>query len=125
MRARWSTRPRFHRALRAEIAAKGADDVPTSAVIAKLVHAADAAASGAVSEIDWSHNEMTIAQLSGLERLERDSPGGGLFYELVLDDTDELLPFVQRKDQTLTHFGFDRSDGIEALGGRVGMVFRW
>lgn len=114
-----AARPRFHKALRAEIVAKGADEVPTSAVIAKLVHAADAAAAGAVSEVDWSHNEMTTARLDELDRLARDSPGGGLFYELVVDDIDELLPFVTRQDQTLTHYGLGQ-EALVAFARRLG-----
>lgn len=111
---------RFRRALTAEVERHGTV-VPTSAALAKVVHAADAAATGAVSRVDWSVNQVTTAQVDDLALLRRDSPGGGLFYEVVLPEAADIVDFVVRKDQTLTHFGFDRAilgSLVQSLGSR-------
>ena len=98
---------RLRRALRRELDRRDLDPVPTSAVIAKLVHAADTAATTAVSEVEWSAGDLTLVGLRDLGALRRDSPGGGLFYEARVAQLDELVPVVRRRDQTVSHFGLD------------------
>lgn len=98
---------RFRSALSAEIDKQQHPATPTSAALAKLVHASDMAARGAVTTIDWCHNSLTTVGLDSLDSLERDSPGGGLFYEIGVTRLAELLPFIRRKDQTVTTFGID------------------
>jgi hypothetical protein len=96
---------RFYDALDTELVRRDHTSA-TGAVIAKLVHAADAAAAGAVDRVDWSHNDRTIAHLRDLDSIVRDGPGGGLFYDVRVDDLADLAPHVVRRDQTLTHYGF-------------------
>ncbi len=40
----------------------------------------------------------------------RESCGGGFFFESFLENIDELIPLVSRKDQTLTYFGFTNNE---------------
>lgn len=112
---------RFRDALRTQLQHQGHPPTPASATIAKLVHVADTAASGSVHSVDWADSSLTAASLSTLDRLERDSPGGGLFYEMQIESLDSLVPFIRRRDQTLTAFGVDRSaliDFVHAAGPR-------
>jgi len=47
--------------------------------------------------------------------------GGGFFFECFLSKLDELMFVVQAKDQTVTHFGFEKEnlqDFILSVGGR-------
>ena len=101
---------RFRAALARQLVTRGHPETPASAALAKLVHAADAAANGTVDSIDWVNNSLTSVQLSRLDGLQRDAPGGGLFYEAVVAHLDELRSFVIRKDQTVTTFGIDHQD---------------
>jgi hypothetical protein len=40
----------------------------------------------------------------------RESCGGGFFFECFLENLHDLAPLVSRKDQTLSYFGFDKSE---------------
>ncbi len=40
----------------------------------------------------------------------RESCGGGFFFECFLENIEELIPLVSRKDQTLAYFGFSREE---------------
>jgi hypothetical protein len=108
-------------ALRTELARRRHPEPPTSAVMAKFVHVADAAARGLVSRVDRRDNSLTVAAAVGVGDFERDTPGGGLFYEMIVGDLVELAPHIQRKDQTLTVHGIDHgslSRFVAALGSR-------
>lgn len=109
----------FRNSLRQQVDTRDAQPPGASAVLAKLVHAADTAAGGSVRAIDWSHGSVTVAELRSLDNLLRDSPGGGLFYETTVDRLDAVAPFVTRKDQTLVHFGL-ADDQVKALAAAVG-----
>lgn len=112
---------RFRTHLRDELTSQHHPVTPTSAAIAKLVHATDTAAAGSVRRIEWSDNSLTAVSLSNLEQLRRDSPGGGLFYEVTVTELAEIIEFVTRKDQTVTSFGFSADDirtFIAAVGSR-------
>lgn len=41
--------------------------------------------------------------------------GGGLFFEYITENLDCLIPFVSRNDQTLSYFGFDKTDIINFI----------
>lgn len=110
---------RFRTALREQIAGREDSQPAASTVIAKLVHASDLAAGGTVTAVDWSENAVTIGTLEALVPEQRDSPGGGLFYEVMVDDLAELVSFVRRKDQTLSHFGFPL-DELRSLAVQLG-----
>jgi len=109
---------RFHAALVERL--NGRDgSIATSAVIAKLVHAGATAADGHATRIDWTSNDATFVDLSDLTALPRDSPGGGLFYQVRLDSLEQLLPHVDRRDQTVTTFGLAHAE-LEAFAHQLG-----
>lgn len=112
---------RFRDAVRGELQRRGHESPGTSAVLSKLVHSADLAAQGAVVALDWSHNDATFARIDHLNSHLRDSPGGGLFYEAILDNITQLASFVTRKDQTLSYFGLTETEVhqiVNVLGSR-------
>ncbi len=40
----------------------------------------------------------------------RESCGGGFFFECFIENLDDLIPLVSRKDQTLAYFGFSKKE---------------
>jgi len=100
---------RWFDALAAVVEAKGYD-VATGAVLAKLTHASDVASHGALAGLDWRRNPVTVGTVRRLGELPRDSPGGGLFYTARVERLEELAEVVQRRDQTLTTYGFDEAE---------------
>jgi hypothetical protein len=98
-------RGRLYPALRATAEGRGAL-ASTSSRIAKFVHVADVAASGAVRTLDWRSPSVTVAELAE-PLFPRDGPGGGLLYDAVIGHVDELAPLVDGRDQTLSYFGVD------------------
>ena len=74
--------------------------------IAKFTFACRAILDRPVTRYDSYGNELSVVSLEGLSAATREHSGGGLLYQLFLRELGELVPFVQRRDQTLTHFGF-------------------
>lgn len=72
-----------------------------------------------VQEIQHLHPGLWLIGLGPVEQLPRSHPGGGLLFQLRLNRLQELLPLVQRKDQTMTCFGFD-SDELRGLAAGLG-----
>jgi hypothetical protein len=100
-----SARSRLYPALR-DLATLRGNVASTSNRLAKLVHAADVAADGRVKALDWRSDTVTVAEL--VEPLfPRDGPGGGLLYDIHIDDLAELTTLVDGRDQTVSHFGID------------------
>jgi hypothetical protein len=96
-------------------------ETPLSAHLAKLGFAFNLAAEGSATSIRYFSNEATVVELCDLSAVRRTSPGGGFFLDVRVDTLLDLVDFVARKDQTLTHFGFERADLVElvaALNGR-------
>lgn len=83
---------------------------PLSAVLGKLVHAASAAVDEPVRRVGRLGNEVFTVELSALDGFGREGPGGGLFYTASVGDLAEVAAFVVRRDQTVTHFGFDEAE---------------
>jgi hypothetical protein len=66
--------------------------------------------------------ELTVLRLQSLAGFDRGHPGGGLFLEVMLAELGELAPVLERKDQTLTWFGFDEEELrglVRRLNGRA------
>jgi hypothetical protein len=78
----------------------------TASVLGKEAFAFSAIIDQPVEQYDRLNNALTFLRLSSLEGLDRAHCGAGLLYECFVTGLDELLGFVARKDQTLTHFGF-------------------
>ena len=68
------------------------------------------------------HKGLTVLTLASLAGLQRDQPGGGLFFEAYLENLASLEPFLCRRDQTLTSFGFTPGElraFVRRLNGRA------
>jgi hypothetical protein len=66
--------------------------------------------------------EATVLQLESLGREPREHSGGGLFFAARVDNLRDLVPVLNRRHQTLTHFGFDGAELrrlAAAFGGRA------
>lgn len=64
---------------------------------------------------------LAVLRVDRLDGLRRDHPGMGLLFEAVAPSLASIDRFVERKDQTLTHFGLSRQELLglaERLGGR-------
>jgi hypothetical protein len=87
----------------------------------KLVFAANAVIDRAVRGYRrWP--ELTVLTLESLAAFDRSHPGGGVFFEAYLESLGELSPVLERKDQTLTAFGFEDAElraFIQGLNGRA------
>ena len=96
-------------------------EVAASISMAKLVNSFSLAADGLVTSIHRPNHRITIGEISQLGSFPRDMPGGGLFYTARIKSLQELSPFIDRADQTLTHFGIPEPQlrsFIESLNGR-------
>ncbi len=55
-------------------------------------------------------SEFTVLGLERFEQLSREHCGGGLLFQYRVGDLLEIAPFVDRRDQTMTYFGFGKSE---------------
>lgn len=53
---------------------------------------------------------ITVLELSGIGDIPREHCGGGLIYRIRVAALADLAPIIERRDQTLTHFGFEDSE---------------
>lgn len=87
----------------------------------KLVFSADAVLDRTVVGYRrWP--ELTVLTLESLAAFDRSHPGGGMFFEANLESLTELVPTLERKDQTLTAFGFADAElraFLQSLNGRA------
>ena len=64
------------------------------------------------------YEELTVLGVENFEQLSRDHCGGGLLFQHRIGELEELIPFVQRRDQTMTYFGFEH-DELRRLAARL------
>lgn len=79
------------------------------------------AAEGIADDVRFVGNEIASVQLAMPVRLPRRWLGTGTFPHLRLDSLNELMPLLERQDQTLTYFGFtadEMASFAQRLGGR-------
>jgi hypothetical protein len=65
--------------------------------------------------------ELTVLGLDRFEQLGREHCGGGLLFQYRVGDLLDIAAFVDRRDQTMTYFGFDKrelTDFARKLNGR-------
>jgi Acyl-CoA reductase (LuxC) len=70
--------------------------------------------------------EITVLQLANLADVRREHCGGGLLFEAWTPALNDLATLIGRRDQTITHFGFEAGelrDLVYKLGGRGGDRF--
>ncbi|MFE3447613.1 acyl-CoA reductase [Nonomuraea sp. NPDC059194] len=102
------------------VAARGWS-VDAAMAVEKRVATYGMAADGAGESIAFHGNAVTDVRLTSPSAMPRRWLGTGTFAHTRLADLGELVPLVERKDQTMTHFGFAKDELEElarALAGR-------
>ena len=84
----------------------------------KLLFSARAILDQPVTAYQTPGSQFTVLELASLENFRRDHCGGGLLFQFQTMALDDLAPHVTRQDQTLTYFGFERSE-IDRLVARL------
>jgi len=95
--------------------------VDAAMAVEKRVATYGLAADGTAGAIDFRGNALANVTLSTAVAAPRRWLGTGTFAHARLDSLAELIPLVGRRDQTMTHFGFERAELMElahALAGR-------
>jgi hypothetical protein len=62
--------------------------------------------------------QFTVLEIDRLEQMSREHCGGGLLFQHRIARLDDLIPFVERRDQTMTYFGFEPEE-LRALVRRL------
>ncbi|HVW10529.1 MAG TPA: acyl-CoA reductase [Bryobacteraceae bacterium] len=57
--------------------------------------------------------EFVLLDVGTVRDFDRGHCGGGLLFQTRIEALAELEPFISRRDQTMTHFGFDTSELTE------------
>ncbi|MEU8656883.1 acyl-CoA reductase [Actinoplanes philippinensis] len=95
--------------------------VDPAMAVEKRVNAYELAATGAATALDFPDNRLTAVTLAGAERAPRRWIGAGAFPFAEVGSLTDLVPAMNRQDQTVSYFGFTpaelRAFAIE-LGGR-------
>jgi hypothetical protein len=78
--------------------------------IAKFSWATKRAAAGDVQRFDRFSNALMVITPTQSADLHHDVQGGGMLAHIGIDSLDHIVPRVRRKDQTMTHFGFERDE---------------
>lgn len=103
-----------------ELDVKGVEVSPSTSM-SKLVNSFALAAEGTVGLIHRPNHQITVGEITDFASFTRDTPGGGLFYLVKIKDVNQIVPFVTRTDQTMTHYGVTEEDLrllIDLLNGR-------
>jgi hypothetical protein len=104
-----------------EVVAQRGWTVDAAMAVEKRVHAYGLAAGGAVTAMAFPENAVTSLVLAGVADAPRRWIGAGAFPFAAVDRLTDLVPVMNRQDQTFSHFGFAPAE-LEAfateLGGR-------
>jgi hypothetical protein len=110
----------FHAQLSSVVQAKGYV-VEIAVAVSKILFSYRAILDQIATRYVRLGNELTVLPVAELGSLGRDHCGGGLLFQFQMSSLVEIVPFVTRKDQTLSHFGFTEPELRElalALNGR-------
>ncbi|MBL4829139.1 MAG: hypothetical protein JKY55_04510 [Aliivibrio sp.] len=109
----------FSKKLSAKALSKGYEP-DTSVVINKFTFMNDMLAKNiALSGTAYSNALHILDANVGID-LRNIAPGGGMLTVVKISSLDEIGKMAQRKDQTVTHFGFSRNELISFAGSIVG-----
>ncbi|WP_433793163.1 acyl-CoA reductase [Actinoplanes sp. CA-252034] len=95
--------------------------VDPAMAVEKRVNAYELAATGAATALDFPDNRLTAVTLAGVEAAPRRWIGAGAFPFAEVDSLSDLVPAMNRQDQTVSHFGFTPAElraFATELGGR-------
>ena len=67
------------------------------------------------TRVDLSHPALVAIEVMNLCDLDKDICGGGFLRSFTVSEPENILPFLDQRDQTLTHFGFDETE-VRAMG---------
>ncbi|MBT2224378.1 gamma-glutamyl phosphate reductase [Nonomuraea sp. NEAU-A123] len=93
--------------------------VDAAMAVEKRVATYGLAADGRASAIDFHGNALASVTLAGPEAAPRRWLGTGTFAHARIEGLGELAGLVERRDQTMTHFGFVPAE-LELLAGALG-----
>lgn len=106
--------------LQAVTTAKGYQ-VDTATAISKLTFGLRAALDHPVERFERLSNEVAVLPLTRFAEVRGEFCGAGLFYQLAAAKLTDLVPHIERRDQTLSHHGFEPEELrqlVTALNGR-------
>ncbi len=104
-----------------EVVAERGWAVDAAMSVEKRVNAYELAATGAVTSVAFPTNAVTEMSLAAVPDAPRRWIGAGAFPFAEVGSLLELVPAMNRQDQTFSHFGFSQDELREfglALGGR-------
>lgn len=107
--------------LLAEVVARRGWGVDPAMAVEKYVATYGLAATGAATKVAFTGNAVANVSLAGLDDLQRHWLGAGTICHVTVGSLAELAPAIQRKDQTLSQYGFtmsDLDDFVTTLAGR-------
>jgi hypothetical protein len=96
-------------------------EVDAAMAVEKRVNAYGLAATGAITRMDFPANSVTSMSLSAVPDAPRRWIGAGAFPFAQVGSLLDLVPAMNRQDQTFSHFGFTPAElrsFASALGGR-------
>ncbi len=91
--------------------------VQTATRLNRFAYACGAAVDG-VAAAYRNVGELTILDVESLERFSRKHCGGGLLFQHRVSALEEVVPFIERRDQTMTYFGFELEE-LRAFAARL------
>ena len=103
----------FHARVRAVIGRKKYG-VDTSAAIAKIGQSMRSMIDDQVTAYHMYDNTLTVIDVAEFPQARGEFCGAGFFFQMHVAELEELVPHVQRKDQTLSHFGLSFAE-LEAF----------
>lgn len=95
--------------------------VDTATAISKFTFAMRAALDYPVQSYERLSNEVMVLPLTQFAEVRGEFCGAGLFYQLRCEELTEIAPYIERRDQTLSHHGFQQNELlalVKALNGR-------
>ncbi|MDG6107412.1 gamma-glutamyl phosphate reductase [Dactylosporangium aurantiacum] len=107
--------------LLAEVVARRGWGVDPAMAVEKYVATYGLAATGAATQVTFNGNAVANVSLAGLDDVQRHWLGAGTICHVTIGSLAELAPAIQRKDQTLSQYGFTMSeldDFVTTLAGR-------
>ncbi|HET6765138.1 MAG TPA: metallophosphoesterase [Longimicrobiaceae bacterium] len=106
-------------ALLGEVVAQRGWTVDAAMAVEKRVHAYGLAATGAVTAMAFPENAVTALTLAGVPDAPRRWIGAGAFPFAAVDRLEDLVPVLNRQDQTISHFGFAPAE-LRAFAAELG-----
>lgn len=94
--------------------------VDAAMAVEKRVSAYGLAADGLAESVEFRGNALTCVHLSAAAAAPRRWLGAGTFAHARLESLPELVGLVERRDQTMTHFGFGQAELEELARGLAG-----